>query len=182
MSITDKIKGYIARGAEQLSRKYRSIGVPPVLAPGQTYLELLRERDPVAWKQHEDRARSQLIFLDDANHIELTFEEFNVWLELRGCKPVSGPPAPYGTWREYWDNNDKHPVKEVQQEGRRLPNGFIQGSPEDRATWWTCAECGFRGPYVGTTAAGMKACLGSCGGVKPNDACTFSNKPKENNA
>jgi len=70
-----------------------------------------------------------------------------------------------------------------QKKEHRLPNGLIQGSPEDRATWWTCTVCQFTGPYVGTTADGKKACLGViCGGVKPNDACTFSNKLKENNA
>lgn len=177
MTIVEKIKEYMARGAEQLSRRYRTIGVPPVLPEGQTYLEMLREKDPVAWKQHEDRARSQLIHMDQENHIELTFEEFNVWLELRDCKPIAvawRPTAP----GELKGNSDRH----IENEEHRLPNGLIQGSPEDRATWWTCAECGFRGPFVGTTAAGMKACLGSCGGVKPNDACTFSNKPKENNA
>lgn len=110
-AIVRKIKQYIAEGAEQLSRKYRSIGVPPGLSEGQTYLEMLRERDPVAWKQHEDRARSQLIHAEEKNHIKLTFEEFNIWLELRDCKPVASPPAPYNSWREYWDNNDKHPVK-----------------------------------------------------------------------
>lgn len=113
MDIAAKIKHYIDFGAEQLSRKYRMIGLPPAIPEGQTYLDALRQRDPVAWQQHEDRARSQLIHLEPANHIELTFEEFNIWLELRGCKPNVGPPAPYKTWREYWDNNDKHPEKET---------------------------------------------------------------------
>lgn len=54
-----------------------------------------------------------------------------------------------------------------------LPNGLIQGSAEDRATWWRCERCGFHGPYVGTAPDGTKACLGSCGGKEPNPACTF---------
>lgn len=61
----------------------------------------------------------------------------------------------------------------------RLPNGLIQGSPEDRATWWTCTWCDFTGPFVGTTPEGKKACLASCGGVTPNPACTFDSKPQE---
>ncbi len=54
-----------------------------------------------------------------------------------------------------------------------LPNGLVQGSDEDRATWWECAYCGFHGPYVGETATGSRACLGSCGGIKRNPACTW---------
>lgn len=54
-----------------------------------------------------------------------------------------------------------------------LPNGLVQGSPEDKSTWWTCASCDFTGPYVGETENGKRACLGSCGGVKRNPACTF---------
>jgi hypothetical protein len=54
----------------------------------------------------------------------------------------------------------------------RLSNGNFQGSPEDRATWWTCGACGFHGPFVGKTEQGEKRCLGSCGGVTPNPDCT----------
>lgn len=43
-----------------------------------------------------------------------------------------------------------------------------QGGPEDRATWLTCQVCSFTGPHVGLTEDGEPACLGSCGGVKPN--------------
>jgi hypothetical protein len=51
----------------------------------------------------------------------------------------------------------------------RLDNGFLQGSAEDRATWWTCEGCGFHGPFVGTRAVdGQKRCLGSCGGTTRN--------------
>lgn len=54
-----------------------------------------------------------------------------------------------------------------------LPNGFIQGSPEDRATWWTCSACSFKGPYVGSRPDGTHGCLGSCGGTEPNPSCTW---------
>ena len=52
-----------------------------------------------------------------------------------------------------------------------LPDGtpVEQGSPEDKATWWTCSHCGFTGPHVGEDKNGEKRCMGSCGvDVKPN--------------
>lgn len=52
-----------------------------------------------------------------------------------------------------------------------LPDGtpVEQGSPEDRATWWSCETCGFHGPHVGSNAEGKKACMGIfCNGVTPN--------------
>ena len=55
-----------------------------------------------------------------------------------------------------------------------MPDGteVEQGGPEDRATWWTCSQCGFTGPHVGFTMdrAGffLKRCLGSCGGENLN--------------
>lgn len=53
-----------------------------------------------------------------------------------------------------------------------LPNGLVQGSPEDRALWRICTRCNFHGPLVGAAADGAHACLGSCGGVTPNpDTC-----------
>lgn len=57
-----------------------------------------------------------------------------------------------------------------------LPNGFVQGGPEDQATWWTCEHCKFCGPFVGTDDKGHHACLSACGGVKPNPNCTFLEK------
>lgn len=50
-------------------------------------------------------------------------------------------------------------------DGRLVP----QGGQEDRATWWTCSRCGFRGPHVGTDRFGRRACLGLvCQGVDSN--------------
>ncbi len=107
--LKEKIAGFIARGAIQLSRKYRMIAVPPELPSGQTFLDALRERDPIQWQGLEDRAREMIVQLDRSTHVELTFDEFNEWLVQRGAKPVAGPPAPYRTWAEYWAENDKHP-------------------------------------------------------------------------
>lgn len=65
---------------------------------------------------------------------------------------------------------------EMAEQPTMLPSGVVQGSSEDRATWWQCGACGFTGPYVGETVTGDRACLGSCGGVNPNPACTFQPK------
>jgi hypothetical protein len=54
-----------------------------------------------------------------------------------------------------------------------LPNGFVQGGQEDRATWWTCSRCHFTGPLVGTREDGAHGCMGSCGGITPNPSCTW---------
>lgn len=54
-----------------------------------------------------------------------------------------------------------------------LPNGRVQGGPEDRAHWWTCSVCHFTGPLVGLCEDGKtRACLASCGGVDPNPETT----------
>ena len=52
----------------------------------------------------------------------------------------------------------------------KMPDGreVEQGSPEDRATWWSCSRCGFHGPNVGTRADGTKGCMASCGGETQN--------------
>lgn len=51
----------------------------------------------------------------------------------------------------------------------KLSNGFEQGSPEDKATWWTCGHCSHRGPFVGSDPSGARRCVGSCGvDVRPN--------------
>lgn len=51
-----------------------------------------------------------------------------------------------------------------------LRNGRVQGSEEDRATWWTCSRqlCAHTGPFVGKDKDGNPACIGSCGGVEHN--------------
>ncbi len=83
-----KITALRNRSAIQLSRKYRLIGVPPELPEGKTFLDLLRERDPLAWQHVEDRARELIVQMDRSTHIELTVEEFNEWLAQRGCAPL----------------------------------------------------------------------------------------------
>lgn len=109
MSMKEKIAGLIARGAVQLSRKYRLIGVPPTLAPGKTYLDMMRERDPLGWQRLEDQARDRVVHADRETHVELSWDEFNEWLVQRGCKAMGDPPPPYTTWGEYWRENDAHP-------------------------------------------------------------------------
>lgn len=104
-----KIAALIARGAVQLSRKYRRIAVPPELPMGRTFLDELRERDPIRWERLEVQARGMLMYDDSSSHIELSWDEFNEWLVQTGKKPVADPPAPYKTWGEYWRENDKHP-------------------------------------------------------------------------
>ncbi len=51
-----------------------------------------------------------------------------------------------------------------------MPNGtkVEQGGPEDKATWWTCGYCGFKGPHVGSNDKDEPACLASCGGKTKN--------------
>jgi len=109
MSIKEKIAEFIMRGAIQLSRKYRLIGVPPLLPAGTTYLDILRERDPLGWQRFEDTARDRIARADRSTHVELSYEEFSEWLVQRGFKPLADPPAPYKTWGEYWRENDTHP-------------------------------------------------------------------------
>jgi hypothetical protein len=50
----------------------------------------------------------------------------------------------------------------------QMPDGriVVQGGPEDRAAWWTCAYCEFTGPHVGMGADGKRGCQGSCA-VRP---------------
>jgi len=51
-----------------------------------------------------------------------------------------------------------------------MPDGteVEQGGPEDQATWKTCFVCEHTGPHVGTDKQGRNACMGSCGGIRPN--------------
>jgi hypothetical protein len=126
VNVKEKIAEFIARGAVQLSRKYRRIAVPPELPPGQTFLAMLRERDPVQWEKLEEQARSHLLYRDEQSHIELSFDEFNEWLVQRGCQPAGKPPAPYETWGQYWRENDKHPG----QEERLSPEERLARIPE----------------------------------------------------
>lgn len=51
-----------------------------------------------------------------------------------------------------------------------MPDGteVEQGGPEDQATWKTCYVCEHTGPHVGTDKRGRNACMGSCGGIRPN--------------
>ena len=62
-----------------------------------------------------------------------------------------------------------------------LPDGtpVLQGSHEDRATWWTCSQCGFTGPHVGTNArTGAKRCLGIfCDGDTENPNVPRATRP-----
>lgn len=92
----DKIADYVARGAEQRSRKYRMIGVPPVLAPMQTYLDVLLEKFP---DEHdrlmeglEVAAKRRLLDLDKTCHVTLTHAEFDEWLVQHGCRPNGEVP------------------------------------------------------------------------------------------
>jgi hypothetical protein len=88
-SVGTKVEHLIQRGAIQLSRKYRIVGVLP---DGRTGLQCLRELDPdqaaffekrlEEWSLHEFLSRSA------ENQVELTVEEFNEWLRRRGCKPL----------------------------------------------------------------------------------------------
>lgn len=52
-----------------------------------------------------------------------------------------------------------------------MPDGteVEQNGPEDKATWWTCWVCGFKGPAVGADKQGRHACMGiMCDGVELN--------------
>jgi hypothetical protein len=109
--IKAKIADYIARGAVQLSRKGRAIGVPPTLPEGKTYLDLLREQDPIQWEHKNLAAREDLIRRNYDLHVKLSDEEFSEWLVQHGCKPLARPLEPYETWAEYWDENDTHPTE-----------------------------------------------------------------------
>lgn len=85
--IREEIKTLLAQGALQLSRKYRTIGVPPKLTNNESYLNLLRRKNPELWRDLESRARDLIVQYDYSTHIKLSHEEFNIWLELRGCAP-----------------------------------------------------------------------------------------------
>jgi len=81
----------IAKKAIQLSRKYRTVAVPPELPQGSatTYLDMLRERHPRTWARFEEQAREYVARFDSSYHVELTWEEFNEWLKAKGCKPLT---------------------------------------------------------------------------------------------
>lgn len=85
MDLEEKVAGWRISGALQLSRKYRSIGIPPVLELGETYLDRLRKTDPIMWERYEDWAREQITRQDVSSHIELTPDEMREWLKQRGC-------------------------------------------------------------------------------------------------
>lgn len=97
----EKIAAYIKQGAMQLSRRYRHIGVPPVLPKGETYFDLVKRLDPLQYERLEQRAKELVVHYLPETHIELTFEEFNEWLLETGRTPVGNPPEPYKTWGEY---------------------------------------------------------------------------------
>lgn len=82
--VKQKIAEFVTRGAIQLSRKYRMIGVPPQLEEGKSFLDLLRERNPLLWKRYEAEAREEITRSDRATHVELTAPEFNEWLLQTG--------------------------------------------------------------------------------------------------
>lgn len=54
-----------------------------------------------------------------------------------------------------------------------------QGSPEDKATWWTCSYCNFTGPHVGSIepSGRTKRCMASCGGKHLNPNAPRSEHP-----
>lgn len=90
-------------------------------------------------------------------------------------------------WDELFEGAMQAAIREAQRDGTICPGcakleaekpstvafhdgrKTYQGSPEDRATWWTCKRCEFTGPNVGADTDGKRACLGSCGGVVPNE-------------
>lgn len=92
---------YIAQGAIQLSRKFRSIGIPPTPPEGKTFLDILRERDPVQWERQETWAREHITRTDQSAHLTLPPEVFNEYLKQTGRSP-SIPPAPFTSWADYW--------------------------------------------------------------------------------
>lgn len=113
MSTQEKIADYIVRGAVQLSRKYRTIGVPPVLTEGQTYRKMCAEKWPSfvgcpALVGSEALAAQTLATYDVTCHIELSHEEFNEWLVQKGRKPRADPPKPFASWREFHIANGTH--------------------------------------------------------------------------
>lgn len=73
--------------------------------------------------------------------------------------------------REMRDEVDKRTLDALAPAMLEMPDGKLvpQNGPEDRATWWTCTQCGFTGPAVGTNPEGVRRCMGIiCGGVKLN--------------
>lgn len=66
-------------------------------------------------------------------------------------------------------------MKLIMSDGRECE----QGSPEDKATWWRCAQCGFTGPAVGSNLDGEPRCMGiMCNGVTPNPNVPHIPEPK----
>ncbi len=97
MSLKEKIADFIARGAIQLSRKYRNIGVPPPLEEGQTYLDKLRIADPLRWERLEELAKEEVTRKDQTTHLTLTYDEFNEWLRQTGRSPA------LANWQARWE-------------------------------------------------------------------------------
>lgn len=122
MTIKEKIADLIKRGAIQLSRKYRTLGLAPELKEGETYLELLKKSDPHYWANLERCAKEWLLRNNDAFQVKLSIEEFSEWLHQNGRKPLAKPPEGYDTWQEYWDHNDEHP-KGVKRYGEEDSDG-----------------------------------------------------------
>lgn len=90
-SVNNNVKELFERGAIQLSRKYRTVAVMP---EGKTGMECLQEHYPEEAKhlleRIEENAKDQFLRLHSSTHVELTREEFNEWLQLRGCKTMEG--------------------------------------------------------------------------------------------
>ncbi len=117
---------------------------------------------------------------------------WGVWMRLEHWAAVDGGPdlvgsreqmvakaaefskedtLPPGVWYEArpYDGNDPASSPTL----LRLPDGRMvaQGGPEDRATWWTCQQCHFTGPAVGSNERGEHVCMGIlCGGKTMNPA------------
>jgi hypothetical protein len=80
-----------------------------------------------------------------------------------------------GIWYEArpYDGNDPASSPALPPTLLRMPDGRMvrQGGPEDRATWWTCQQCHFTGPAVGSNERGEHVCMGIlCGGKTMNPA------------
>ena len=84
-----RVDDLIARGCVQLSRQYRSVGVPP---PGKTgALDRLREVHPAEYDRIIDGANRlaihELFQHDPRSSVELTPDEFCYYLRVTGRKP-----------------------------------------------------------------------------------------------
>lgn len=84
-----RVDDLIARGCVQLSRQYRSVGVPP---PGKTgALDRLREVAPADYDRLIESANRQAIGIlfhrDPGSSVELTPDEFCYYLRATGRKP-----------------------------------------------------------------------------------------------